>query len=200
MSKYKDIYDACSKICHDKVLDVIVDLGSRHGEGYDLFGTKHPDSEYVFVEPSPRCISNIESVIRKNEERKLRLIRGILGKERKEVNFYQLDHDNDQSGNLFSDREGIYGKANLLKVQMYDFRKEFEHIDFLKCNIEGGEFDLIDAGFFDIVDCFVMEAHNRHVPNKTYRDVIEKLSSKFELEVWGNTSYKYCFVNGIKKN
>lgn len=198
--KYKDIYDACLQFTAGKQIANIVDLGARHGEGYELFGRHHPDASYTFVEPSNRCIPNINRLIEKYSEANLRLIDGILSADNGEAEFYQLDNDNDQSGNLFSDRNGQYGSATLQKVKVYDFKNFFEKIDFVKCNIEGGEYQLIEDGFFDMVGSFVMEAHNVHVPNKNYLNIIESLASKFDLEVWGDVTYKYCFINGLRKN
>ena len=44
-----------------------------------------------------------------------------------------------------------------------------------------------------------MEAHNQHVPGMNYKNVLESLEKDFDLEVWGEVNYKYCFVNGIRK-
>lgn len=201
--KYAGIYGACnhvaSKLNHIKT---IVDLGARHGEGYELFGKKFEDSTYVFVEPSPRCIPIIQQKIALEVGKDLRLIDGVIGKDSHEVEFFLLESDHDQSGNLYSDRKGIYGKSDTVSVKSYDYRKivkEIGQIDFLKCNIEGGEYDLLETTFFDNVKAFVMEAHNAHVPGKTYLDVLDKLNDKFDMEVWGDTNYKYCFINGIRK-
>lgn len=196
---YKSIYDACCQVTKNKVITSIVDLGARHGEGYELFGHNHANAAYTFVEPSNRCIPNINNIIKKYPNANLRLIDGVLGASDGETTFYQLECDDDQSGNLFSDRNGQYGKPFECKVKIYDYKSIFTQIDFVKCNIEGAEYKLIEDGFFDIVDSFVMEAHNAHVPNKNYRNVIAALGDKFDLSIWGDTTYKYCFINGVKK-
>jgi FkbM family methyltransferase len=196
---YKSIYDACVKFSQNKSIKTIVDLGACHGEGYELFGRFYPNASYTFVEPSNRCIHYINEIIKKYPDNKLNLIDGVLGTKNSQTAFYQLEHDNDQSGNLFSNRGGQYGKSTECIVKTYDYREIFTHIDFVKCNIEGAEYQLIEDGFFDIVDSFVMEAHNIHVPNKNYRNILSALGDKFELSVWGNVNYKYCFINGQKK-
>ena len=130
----------------------------------------------------------------------LDLIEGVIGKREGEVEFYQLENDDDQSGNMFSNRNGQYGSAALTKVKVVDYTSLFKKIDFVKCNIEGGEYQLLEDGFFDMVDSFVMEVHNVHVPGKNYKNVIETLQDKFDMEIWGNLNYKYCFINGNKKS
>ena len=202
MRKYDDIYDACRKITHGKKLKNVVDLGARHGEGYDKFAIEHPECKYIMVEPSPRCIEVIMHRLFKKDvmDPDVALLPGVLGLSRGKTRFNLLESDNDQSGNLYSDRGGQYGPADVIDVDVYPINIMPAKIDFVKCNIEGGEYELMDLGFFDRVQCFVMEAHNQHVPGKTWRDVVEKLSPRFDLEVWGNTSYKYCFVNGHVKS
>lgn len=197
--KYSNIYEACSFVTSNKDIKLFVDLGARHGESYHLFGKNKNIDRYVLVEPSPRCVPTIREIV-KIDPKKFELVEGVLGLQDTKVDFYQLERDDDQSGNLFSDRSQTYGSATRTQVKMFDFRKIFNtRIDFVKCNIEGGEYQLIEDGFFDFVDSFVMEVHNAHVPGKTYHNAIELLREKFDLEIWGNVNYKYCFINGNKK-
>ena len=198
----KTIYDACNELTSGIDVQVIVDLGARHGEGYELFGKNHPCAAYYFVEPSDRCIPHIKEVIQKYDGRVLQLIDGVLGTYNGQTEFFQLDNDNDQSGNMFSDRHGQYGRASICKVNVHNFTDCLMWpfgIDFVKCNIEGGEYQLIEDGFFDSVKSFVMEAHNQHVSGKTYVDVLRELDKDFVLDVWGDVNYKYCYVNGTRK-
>lgn len=198
-NNYKNIYDACVKLSEGKKISTIVDLGARHGEGYESFGINHKEAVYHFVEPSKRCIPHIQSIIDKYPNQKLELIQGVIGSSDCEIDFYQLSKDNDQSGNLFSNRSGQYGNAEIYKVKSYDFKTTFKKIDFLKCNIEGGEYQLIEDGFFDIVDFFVLEAHNNHVKGKNYKNAVKGLEENFNLEIWGDIYHKYCFINGKRK-
>ena len=199
MKKYTSIYNACTVMTDKKKLTNIVDLGARHGEGYEEFGILHPESKYTFVEPSARCAPKIKNVIDKFPNKNIEYINGILDVKQGTAKFKQFENDNDQSGNFFTNRGGQYGKVCEYDVRVFDYNKLFSKISFVKCNIEGAEYELINSGFFDMVDMFVMEAHNNHIPGKSYLDIVNSLSDKFDLEVWGNTNYKYCFVNGIKK-
>lgn len=199
MKIYRDLYDACNHLA-PKDTKLIVDLGARLGEGYSHFGVNWPNAKYVFVEPSPKCIPTLENVIRENSKRDITLIPGILGIEESDIDFFIFDNDNDQAGNIFTDRGGAYGKTSTVKVKKFDYRNFFDKIDFVKCNIEGGEYQLINEGFFDIVDNFAMEIHNQHVKNFDYRNVLKDLSDKFDIEIWGNVNYKYCFASGKKKS
>lgn len=200
--KYSDIYDASYKLAKAlKSVNVIVDLGARHGEGYDRLGQYFPDAKYIFVEPSPRCIPNILEKMKKLDD-KVRLVQAALGDSDYKTDFFILESDDDQSGNMYTDRNGTYGNSSLTKIDVCNYRNfvsEVGHIDFLKCNIEGGEYELIETSFFDSVTAFVMEAHNKHIKDKTYIDVVRKLGDMFDLEIWGDVNYKYCFINGIKK-
>lgn len=201
-TKYSDIYDAsrqvASKLEH---IRTIVDMGSRHGEGYDRFGVHFPNAEYIFVEPSPRCVPHIIEKQRTIAGR-TRLVDAVVGKKAGSAEFFLLERDGDQSGNMYTDRGGTYGQSVVVNVPVIscdDFLRSVGHIDFLKCNIEGGEYELLETSLFDNVSAFVMEAHNRHVPGKTYMDVIQSLEHKFDMEVWGDRSYKYCFINAVRR-
>jgi len=198
--KYLDIYSACLSVTEGKKIDSFVDLGSRRGESYEKFGKSRDIKEYTFVEPSPRCVPHIKKIV-ETDPTKFRLVEGVLGTTSGEITFHQLENDDDQSGNLFSDRKQAYGSSIPCVVKVYDYRQLFsDPIDFVKCNIEGAEYQLIEDGFFNMVDSFVMEVHNQHVAGKTYLDAIEGLKERFNLEIWGKTNYKYCFINGNKKS
>lgn len=196
-----NIYEASLNMT-DVSVDIIVDLGARHGESYELFGSKRQFKNYVFVEPASKCHQHILNVIKnaKDSERMF-LLPGVLSDVEGNVELYTFKSDFDQSSNLYSDRQNRYGTPTIEVVQQYSYKDVFKDqiIDFVKCNIEGGEYHLIEIGFFNQVSSFVMEVHNGIVANRTYRDVVDSLKDKFHLEIWGNTSYKYCYVNGKRK-
>jgi FkbM family methyltransferase len=179
--------------------DVILDFGARRGEGYELFGAQYPDATYIFIEPSPRCKSHIEAVIERYNTYNLLLIHGILGDNAGLTKFFLFENDNDQSGNLYSNRTGTYGATELIDINIVSYDM-IPHtiIDFAKINIEGGEYELINSSFFQKIQMFVMEAHNMHVPGKTYKDVIETLKDEYDLHTCGDLSYKYCYIMGTK--
>lgn len=206
MRKYSDIYHACREMTKDRLLtpSLVVDLGARHGEGLEAFASSLPSgSVYYMIEPSPRCFPHVIEAMERFSRSDIitHILDGALTSKSGTRMFHLLDDDDDQSGNLFSDRSGRYGPSIPTPVKTYDHRSVLPVIiDFAKVNIEGGEYELIDTGFFDKVESFVMEVHNEHVPNMNIDYAINMLTRRFDLELWGERSYKYCFLNGKRKS
>lgn len=193
------IYGLCNAMgtTQSLLFGSILDLGARHGEGFELFGTNFC-CRYTFVEPSPRCIPKVEELIAKYPGIEFNLLPGILGSRDGTADLILLESDGDQSANIFSDRAGRYGQASVVQVPVFSYDKLDASYDFAKINIEGGEYELISDGVFDRFNAFVMEAHNAHVPGKTYIDAIAGLQDKFDIVSYGDLNYKYCFLAGIR--
>lgn len=176
---------------------VILDMGSRHGEGYDRLGVNFPDATYIFVEPMPDCLTHITKKCTQYPDRKLKLIDGILSENEGAVILKTFAGDDHQSSNLYTDRGAAYGQPIPVEVKLipYTVLDEHENIDFAKINIEGGEYELVQSKFFDKIEHFVIELHN-FIPGKSYNDVITLLQDHYDLTTYGNLSYKYCYVVG----
>jgi hypothetical protein len=76
-----------------------------------------------------------------------------------------------------------------------DFVREYnvDHIDLMKINIEGGEYELlehmIEKDLIGMVDQFIIQFHNKDLGLNIYkakerRDEIRKALSKTHKEVW----------------
>lgn len=193
------IYQACNLLCPPEPL-VILDMGARHGEGYEQFGQhfQHDDGlMYLMVEPSPDCINVIKSKYGGHPQ--ISLISGVITscKIPSKIPFHVLSDDDNQSGNLFSDRDGKYGAEQLIMVDQLPTSVLPARIDFAKINIEGGEYDLLlNSDLFDRIDSFVMELHNQHVPQMNWKVAVALLQNNFNITTFGNLDYKYCFAHG----
>lgn len=191
------IYGLCRHVTTDSELHTIVDLGAHHGHGYAAFGVDHPDALYVMVEPVADCVEKIKEVISNNPTARINIVDGILGKEAGTAEINLFESDGRQSSNLFSTRGGVYGRSCVQVIKVHPYDVVPMSIDFAKVNIEGGEYQLVQDGFFDRIDQFVMEVHNELIPNVTYVDILTgPLSADFELITCGSRSYKYCFCVG----
>lgn len=204
---YNDYYNKFNQIAEvsDEIIrtylngkpNLILDLGSRYGENFLRFGLKY-NCKYIFVEPSPKCIPKIEALIKEySNNREFQFIKGILGQGEGNRDLILFENDGDQSANLYSNRNFIYGKPEKVQIKMFDYSiiKE-SNIDFAKINIEGGEYELVESDFFHKIQCFVMEAHNKIIRKKNYKDIIKKLKKTYDLETYGHLKYKYCFIIG----
>lgn len=190
------IYALCNYVTANMQLSTIVDLGAHYGTGYKLFGIQHPNADYIMVEPVNECVQQIKNVIDSNPTAKIRLINGIIGLHSGITEIKTFTNDRHQSSNLFSNRGGVYGATSCEVIKIYSYDVMPPVIDFAKINIEGAEYQLIDDGFFNRIDTFVMEVHNGLVQGKSYIDVINALGNNFILTTCGNREYKYCFCIG----
>lgn len=198
-----NIYEHCKRLIEEQALDVklFVDFGARHGESLNVLG-KYCQGDYVFVEPAPKSISIIRDLIKNRKN--TYLIDAIVSSEPGTIELFTFEHDDDQSANVFSDRSGRYGEAKIetVKVVSYEIFDELfpnRRIDLAKINIEGGEYKMIDDGFIQrYIDAFVFELHNEHVPGKSWKDAVAGLETDFDIVTYGSTSYKYCFMTGVR--
>lgn len=197
------IYAVCRHVIDTTRLpSVIIDLGSRHGEGFEQLGCHYPHARYIFVEPTSQCAPYIADVIASHPDADCQFIRGVLGVERSKVNINIFPNDGDQSSNLYSDRGNVYGVPSIEVVDVLPYDTIELHDDdvvFAKVNIEGAEYELIESDFFRRIDHFVMEAHNGIIHGKTYVDIINALAPMYDLTTYGQKSYKYCFIVGHRR-
>ena len=192
------IYKLCKLVTASSTLRKIVDLGARHGEGYEAFGNVHPDASYVLVEPYKACYGKIHEVMDKFPQRDIEHVAGILGDDWGTREFITFPGDDHQSSNLYSHRDGKYGQPEKTQVSVLPYGEVLTDVDFAKINIEGAEYELIEHETFDNINMFVMEVHNGLYPGKGFSDVIEGLKDRYDLTSYGNIKYKYCFVSGIR--
>jgi FkbM family methyltransferase len=188
------IYDFCPEVSQNP--SIIVDLGAHRGCGYEKLRGFYPHSLIHLVEPVPDCIDCLSRATAGDSRAFIHPY--AVGKSNNVMPINLFPHDGRQSSNFYSDRMGTYGEPEQVLVPIKHHSVLPDKIDLAKINIEAGEFDLIESGFFDRVDSFVMEAHNNLLPGKTWRDVVDELQDKFELTTAGNRDYKYCFVLGVK--
>ena len=88
---------------------------------------------------------------------------------------------------------------NVVPYEIFDRMFPGRRIDLAKINIEGGEYKMIADGFIHrYVDAFVFELHNEHVPGKSWKDAVTALEADYDVMTHGSTSYKYCFMTGVR--
>jgi len=213
-TSHLDIWGLCLEtikniiIARDMHPKRILDLGAHHGQGLRLLGTASGCERYVMVEPMPQNVDVILGILEHRGARpSAELFPGVIGRTPGTTTLFSLPGF-DQSSNLFNTRGGAYGDAVPVEVPIIDFPGIINmlggDIDFMKCNIEGAEFALMDDGFFDnISDGFVLEAHNMHCPAagggyRNVQELIDGLKDDFDIVSHGTLEHKYCFLSGIR--
>jgi len=184
-AKYRFDYDLNNE-------SVVFDLGGYKGTWSQKIKDKFDCNIYVF-EPIKSLSKGIDSLF-SNESK---------------INVYDFGLSNSnkiESISLLSDGSSVFIESNnkeeISLVSVVDFIKDnnIDKIDLMKLNIEGGEYDvleaLIESDLIDIVDNIQVQFHNFIDDADSRRDKIRKgLSDKF------NETYCYKFVweNWTKK-
>lgn len=130
--------------------DNVVDLGANVGNFTNL-ALAHGDAvKVVAVEPNIACNRSFEESVGRNPgfRSRVSLIRGFLGEPCAHHRKQMRDDDN-------------YRNAEWLSVAGFLEKAGIDRIDFLKCDIEGGEFAALGAGsaLIDIAQALAVEIH-----------------------------------------
>jgi len=127
---------------------VIFDLGSYDGEWSRVMYNKHNDALIHSFDPIPPDCCMLHA-FKDNHF--------AIGNENKEFTI----HLNDNASSEFGDGESMICK--MVKFDDYISSNNIEHIDLMKLNIEGGEFDLlehiIDSGQQEIIGEYLIQFH-----------------------------------------
>lgn len=199
------LYALCDHIvqnmCDNKTPNVMLDLGALSGAGYVEFGTKYPNTKYIFVEPAPDRVEDIKNLMQQYPDANWQLIDGILGDEDSTVDLIVFDDPVGLSSNLYTDRNGKLGDHTSVEVKQYsyDILDEYEKIDIAKMNIEAAEYDLVKSPFFDKIQAFAMHCHNDMRPGLTYKNIVDELTDRYDLTTYGNLNHKWSGLIGIRK-
>lgn len=136
---WEDDGDATVRVNYDLTEDsVIMDLGGYHGEWTDTMIKKYNCTSHVF-EP----VRNLVNIIgtRFDGDDRVKVYDVAVGDEKKECKIY---HGRDESS-LFSVGGESFEMIKMMEVSDVLDKIGLDFVDLVKINIEGGEFDLLDA-------------------------------------------------------
>lgn len=157
---HKTSGDYIREILSDIVNPTIFELGVHWAEdSVRLMNLCNSAPNYHGFEPDPR---NINVIKRKPLPYKLNLIQGAVGNKNEVIDFYLSDGKHPVNGNQMTGANSIRPPKDVLtrhawikfnkqiKVQCYtldDYCKnnKIDHIDFIWCDIQGAEYDMIEG-------------------------------------------------------
>jgi FkbM family methyltransferase len=178
--------DKTLRLCYDLNLDsVVFDLGGYEGQwASDIFG-KYCCTIHIF-EPMPQFAENIKKRFAKNPKIIVHQF-GLAS----ESNKAKISQSQDTSSILIIDNNSV----DIMLIKAIDFLKEnkISHIDLMKMNIEGSEYDLlehlIDTNYITKIKNIQVQFHD-FVPNaeKRMKEIQQKLATTHKL------TYQYKFV------
>lgn len=167
---------------------VIVDLGANKGEFASLFSKTYSFQKMILVEANPSLIADIEQNIGATQN--VAVLNAVIGtSDQEEAVFFISDaHDASSINEDFS--KGTFAKnsfnTNAIKQRMLTLESLMEEyaidkIDFLKVDIEGAEWDLIESftpALCDKIDQISVEFHDFY--GEQFRPKSEKCIKKLK--------------------
>lgn len=171
---------------------IIIDCGSNIGMSILYFKTIYPNSIIHSFEPDFYAFKLLNENF--GNSKNIFLNNNAISNESKELIFYyNEEHRSSLSMSLFKQRESKNSvKVNSLKLSEYLINKNINHIDFLKIDIEGAEFEVIDdlkkSDLFKIVDSMCIEYHHKFPGEKSKLSELLSIIEEFhfEYQVYGD--------------
>lgn len=150
----------------------IMDIGAHVGI-FSIYA--HPFAKKIYaVEPSTEHFMALQQNIVANELDKVEAIQLAVGNEIKQIEFFNNPNNKTMNSAKPAGWQEGWGKERVQQVTLEKLFEDnkIEHVDFMKLDIEGNEFDVICGSGFEKVapkiDMILTETHkwaNRH-PNQ----------------------------------
>jgi FkbM family methyltransferase len=144
-SQYKDIFDA--RIYHfdsDRTDPLIVDCGSNIGGSILYYKSIYPRARIIAFEPDPAIFPYLQENVSRNKLQDVQLLQAALSAQEGWLTFYSDKKSGSCLGKIPSDKlNKHWEKCDVQCLQLRDFLAE--PVDFLKMNIEGAEWEVLEA-------------------------------------------------------
>jgi len=147
-------YDNCNMMTNGESLllaefaesKVVFDVGANKGEWSKIFLAAAPKAQIYAFEPVPQIFTQLSSKLQNTTVRSFNLALSNVSHARKTIHFYPKETG---MSSLYK-RTGVRLSSNAITIQtvrLDDFCREngIHHIDFLKIDTEGSEWDVIQG-------------------------------------------------------
>lgn len=164
---------------------VIIDIGANIGTYSVLMSTEFPKAHIYSFEPDPRTFELLESNIRLNQCHNVEFFRlGVSGKSGY-VNFYSSPI----TGTSSVIRSSNQGKVRSVRIKLITLEEiikvnKIKHIDILKLDAEGIEFDILlncQKSILSKISEIFFEYHD-HLTTHRHQELVKKLR-KFGYQI-----------------
>ena len=183
---FKDKGDENHRVNYDlNENSLVIDLGGYLGEWTEKIHNKYSCNVYVF-EPVFKYYNNIVEKFKNNSKIKVFNL-GLSGLNNEVI----IKHDN-ASSSIFIEN-GVEEKIKLVKYYDFISDNKIEHIDLIKINIEGSEYELLEH---IIENNLQVKIKNLQIQfHKTFNDSEEKREKiRKVLSLTHKLTYDYTFV------
>ena len=178
LAQYKSLFvDECSRFSNDTEKNfTIIDFGANIGMSLLYFYITYPNAIVTAFEADPNIFSILKnniSVLPTSERNRLKIINKAVWVKETTLSFSGDGSD----GGRVSDEENCSAKIQAINVR--EFLSKYEHVDFLKIDVEGSERVIIPALSDNLskIDRIFLEYHSEFNTNQCLADIISVLSN-----------------------
>lgn len=160
---------------------IVIDLGANCG----LFSLYAADScsKIIAVEPTPSTYNVLEEIVK--DDTKIKPLQLAIGPHNEMISFFINENS---TTNSMLNRNGIETQVQCMTLETLLFKEDLDHVDFIKCDIEGSEMQaLTDATMGPISDkvkFWFVEVHQTNVQESSWPgnldDNRQKLAELFQ--------------------
>ena len=188
---WRDNGDGTLRINYDLTEDsVIMDLGGYRGDWTNLMINKYNCTSHIF-EPVKSLVNKI--ALRFAGDKRVKSYDVAVGSEKKKCNIY---HGQDETSLFSLGNDDNYEVIKMMEVSDVLDKINLNFVDLIKINIEGGEFDLLDAiinkGLQTKFGNFQIQFHKVEDDSVERRDKIHEELSKTHVCNW---NYPWVWEN-----
>jgi len=150
---------------------VVIDLGANCG----LFSLYAADScsKIIAVEPTPSTFDVLQEIVKDNPN--IKPLQLAMGPHNEMISFYINENS---TINSMLNRNGAETKVQCITLETLLFKEGLDHVDFVKCDIEGSEIEaLTDATLgpvADKIDFWFVEVHQTNVNESAWPGNLER--------------------------
>ena len=161
----------------DRSVKTVVDLGSNIGLSYRWLRSRYPEARFICVEPDPGNLEVLRANVSAVDDNAV-IHAACVGGSRRQVS---LVSTNGEWGYRMSDV--VEGETRVVTMEDLLDDAGFEHVDILKCDIEGAEAEVFAdcAPWITRVDAMSVECHNDMMPSDTLMEVLANNGGTFTV-------------------
>jgi len=158
---------------------IILDLGSNIGSTAVYFAVKYPNAHIYCFEPDPENIKRFEQNTSPFKNRITLIPKAVWKESNKTLTFYVVPNRHWSSSLVPREGAGTEVEVNTVSLDDAMLNLGLEHIDILKFDIEGAEYEVFSAfKHSDAVETYIGEVHPK-LMNKSTQDIIDLFPNHF---------------------
>ncbi|MGD1087965.1 MAG: FkbM family methyltransferase [Verrucomicrobiota bacterium] len=172
-----------AQVLHNFESSTVIDVGANAGYFSLWWLSRFPDSEVISVEPMPNNFSLLQRNTSLNSTKRLHPVNCAVSSSIGEITLHFDRCDSFTTAASVLKNAGGRDELSIQATSIAQLMTRFNlsHIDFLKLDCEGSEYDILyhcDDGLLEKIKCISMETHRGTETNQNKKSLCDFLRSK----------------------